>query len=158
MAKSKKKKSTISGRLICKNKKAFFDYEIVERMEAGISLMGSEVKSIRAGKISIVDSYCEVEKQELYILQCNISEYPWANQFNHSPRRKRKLLMHKFEIIRLGVKVIEKGLTIIPLSFYINEKGKIKVEIALVRGKKSHDKREAIKARDEARIRSRDDY
>lgn len=153
MAKSKKKQSTISGKLICNNRRAFFDYEIVERMEAGISLLGSEVKSIRGGKVSIADAYCEVEGGELWLLNTNISEYPWANQFNHAPRRKRKLLMHRFEIIRLGVKVIEKGLTLIPLNMYISEKGKIKVEIALVKGKKLHDKRESIKEKDERRLR-----
>ena len=155
MAKSSKKKSVVTGKVIVRNRKAGFEYHLEDRFEAGISLLGSEVKSLRAGKISLVDAYVEIEHGELWLVNAHIGEYVFANRLNHTPRRRRKLLMHKIEIIRLGVKIREKGFTIIPISLYFNPKGKIKVEIALARGKKAHDKREAIREKDQNRLARR---
>ncbi|SMO63719.1 SsrA-binding protein [Balnearium lithotrophicum] len=131
-----------------KNKKAFFDYEILEKYEAGIELKGTEVKSIREGKVNLRDSFVRIENGEAYLFNAYIAPYTHGNLFNHEPTRRRKLLLHKREIKRLLGKVQEKGLTIVPLRMYFNKRGKVKVEIALVRGKKKYDKREAIKRRE----------
>ena len=138
-------------KIIAKNKKAFFNYEILESLEAGISLLGSEVKSIREGKISLKESYAEIKDGELYLLNCHISPYEASNRFNHEPLRVRKLLLHRREIKRLTGKVKEKGLTLIPTKVMINDKGKIKVEISLGKGKRAYQKREAIRQRDRER-------
>lgn len=138
-------------RVIATNKKAYFNYEILERLEAGISLMGSEVKSIREGRISLKESYAEIKGGEVYLLNCHISPYEAANRFNHEPRRERKLLLHRQQIKRLTGKTKEKGLTLIPTKILINDKGKVKVEISLARGKKAYEKREAIRERDRER-------
>lgn len=133
---------------IIQNRKARFEYEIMDKFEAGIALVGTEVKSIKAGKIKITDAYCEIsDNMELYLKQMEISVYDFGNRFNHQPVRDRKLLMNKREIIRLYSALKEKGLTLIPLSLY-NKKGIIKVQIALCRGKKLHDKRQSMKERD----------
>jgi SsrA-binding protein len=158
MAKSKKKQSVVSGKVIVRNRKAHFDYHIFERMEAGIVLKGSEVKSLRAGKMNIAESYVEVENWELFLVNSNISEYSFSNRNNHEPKRKRKLLMHKREILRISIKKKEKGYSIIPLTVYFSPKGKIKVEIALVKGKKAYDKRQTIKERDEKRFQKNGEY
>jgi SsrA-binding protein len=138
-------------RIIAKNKKAYFDYQILETLEAGISLLGSEVKSIREGRVSLKESYAEIKEGEVYLAKCHISPYEASSRFNHEPRRERKLLLHRQEIKRLTGKVKEKGLTLIPTKILINDKGRIKVEIALGKGKKAYQKREAIRERDRER-------
>jgi SsrA-binding protein len=136
------------ARTIAVNKTAFFNYEIVETFEAGIELVGSEVKSIKEGRISLKESYAEVRDGEVFLVKCHISPYEAANIFNHDPLRDRRLLLHRREIKRLAGKTQERGLTIVPTRIYVGDKGKIKLEIALVRGKREHEKREAIKKRD----------
>lgn len=138
-------------RLVAKNKKAFFNYEILESYEAGISLLGSEVKSIREGRISLKESYAEIREGEVFLVSCHISPYEAANRYNHEPRRERKLLLHRQEIKRLTGKIKEKGLTLIPTKVVINNRGKVKVEISLAKGKRAYQKREVIKERDRER-------
>ena len=138
-------------KIIAKNKKAFFNYEILGSYEAGISLLGSEVKSIREGRISLKESYAEIKGKEVFLVNCHISPYESANRFNHEPTRERKLLLHRQEIKRLTGKIKEKGLTLIPTKVMINDKGKVKVEVSLARGKRVYQKREAIKERDRER-------
>ena len=131
-----------------KNKRASFDYEFIERFMAGIVLSGTEIKSIRAGKASLVDSYCYFSGGELYVRNMNIAEYWWGSYNNHDPRRDRKLLLTKRELRRLQRAVKEKGLTIVAVKMFINEKGLAKLDIALARGKREFDKRESIKEKD----------
>ena len=138
-------------KIIAKNKKAFFNYEILGSYEAGISLLGSEVKSIREGKISLKESYAEIKGGEVFLVNCHISPYEAANIFNHEPTRERKLLLHRQEIKRLTGKIKEKGLTLIPTKVMINDKGKVKVEVSLAKGKRVYQKREAIKEKDRDR-------
>jgi len=138
-------------RIIAKNKKAFFNYEILEKHEAGISLLGSEVKSIREGRISLKESYAEIKRGEIFLINCHINPYEAANRFNHDPLRERKLLLHRREIKRLTGKVKEKGLTLIPTKVFISNQGKVKVEISLGKGKKAYQKREIIRERDRDR-------
>jgi SsrA-binding protein len=143
---------------VIRNRKAFHDYHILDRWEAGIALVGSEVKSLRAGKANLQDAYARIEGGEVYLINAHISLYDPASRANHDPRRNRKLLLHKREIRRLIGKVVEKGLTLIPLSIYFKN-GKVKVEIALATGKRKYDKRAAIKEKDIRRARQRgDDY
>ncbi|MCK5095366.1 MAG: SsrA-binding protein SmpB, partial [Spirochaetes bacterium] len=123
--------------------------------EAGISLVGSEVKSIREGRISLKESYAEIKSGEIFLVSCHISPYEAANIFNHDPRRERKLLLHRREIKRLSGKVKEKGLTLIPLSLYFL-RGKVKVEIGLCKGKKLHDKRKTLQEKDAKREMDRE--
>jgi len=134
-----------------KNKRAFFDYEILERFDAGIQLFGTEIKSIREGKATLVDTYCSFVGGELWTKGMNISEYFYGTYNNHQPTRERKLLLHKRELNKLQRKTKESGLTIIPLRMYINDKGLAKLEIALAKGKKQHDKRETLKLKDASR-------
>ena len=138
-------------KLIAKNKKAYFNYELLESYEAGIALLGSEVKSIREGRISLKESYAEVRDGEVYLLSCHISPYEPANRLNHDPLRERKLLLHHREIKRLTGKIKERGFTLVPTQVRINDRGKVKIEIALARGKKTHQKREVIRERDRDR-------
>jgi SsrA-binding protein len=138
-------------RLVAKNKKAFFNYEILESYEAGISLLGSEVKSIREGRVSLKESYAEIKQGEVFLLSCHVSPYGPANLLNHDPLRERKLLLHRREIKRLIGKIKERGYTLVPTKVFINEKGKVKVEIGLAKGKRVHQKREAIRERDRER-------
>jgi len=138
-------------KVIAKNKKAYFNYEILASFEAGISLMGSEVKSIREGGVSLKESHAEIKGGEVFLISCHISPYTAANIFNHEPRRERKLLLHRQEIKRLTGKIKEKGLTLIPTKILINDKGKVKVEISLARGKRAYEKREVIRERDRER-------
>ncbi|WP_027364937.1 SsrA-binding protein SmpB [Desulfotruncus alcoholivorax] len=133
------------------NRKARHEYHIEETYEAGISLKGTEVKSIRAGKANLQDSFARVENGELVLYNMHISPYEQGNQFNHEPKRPRKLLMHKREIMRLYGQTREKGFALIPLKAYFKENGKVKIELALARGKKKYDKREDIAARDAKR-------
>jgi SsrA-binding protein len=141
---------------IAQNKKAFHDYEILDRLEAGIALVGSEVKSIRAGRISLKDSFVEIHDGEAFLLRCHISPYEQAGIFNHEPERKRKLLLHGREIHRLDQKVKERGFSIVPLQAYFSDQGRIKIEIALVRGKREYEKKQKLKERDIRREMDRD--
>ena len=134
-----------------KNKRAFFDFEIMDRYDAGIQLCGTEIKSIRESRASLVDAYCCFINNELWTKGMNISEYFYGTYNRHEPRRERKLLLHRKELNKLERKVKETGLTIVPLRLYINEKGLAKVEIALAKGKKQHDKRETLKQKDTSR-------
>jgi len=144
--KSNKKKD----RIAIDNRKARHDYQILDTYEAGIVLEGTEVKSIRAGKANLKDSYARVEKGELFLYNMHISPYEQGNRFNHEPKRTRKLLMHKHEINRLLGKIKEKGLSLVPLKLYFKS-NKVKVQIGLARGKKLHDKRHALAERDAKR-------
>ena len=139
-----------SIKLIANNKKAYHDFFIEEKYEAGISLYGTEIKSIRMGKCSIKESYIEINKGEAFIVGMNISPYEKGNIFNKDPLRVRKLLLHKLEINKLLGKSSEKGYTIMPLQVYLKD-GKAKVEIGLAKGKKLYDKREAIAKKDQKR-------
>jgi SsrA-binding protein len=141
----------VKEKVIAVNKKARHDYFIEETYEAGISLKGTEVKSIRAGKVNLRDSYAEVRNEEVFVHNMHIAPYESGNQFNHEPKRSRKLLLHKYEIRRLLGKTQEKGLTLIPLKLYFNERGKAKLEIGVARGKKLYDKRREIAKRDAER-------
>ncbi len=138
-------------KIVQKNKKAFFDYEILERMEAGLVLAGSEVKSIRDGKVSIREAHARVRNGEAWVLNMDISTYPQAGPYhNHEPRRARKLLLHRHEIRRLIGKTREKGLTLVPLALYFKN-GLAKLEVGLGRGKAKYDKRDAIRDREAKR-------
>lgn len=131
-------------KIICQNKKAYHDYFIEETYEAGIVLVGTEVKSLRAGRANLVDSYAVFRGEELFLLNAHISPYTHAARDNHEPARSRKLLLHKLELRRLMGKVKERGYTLVPLKLYF-KRGKVKVEIGLVTGKKLYDKREVLK-------------
>ncbi len=136
---------------IVKNRKAWHEYDILEKFEAGIALVGTEVKSVRLGKVKITEAYCGInDNLQMEIYEMEISQYTFGNINNHQTRRIRKLLMHRREIVRLLSKVKEKGLTLIPLSLYFKN-DKVKVEVALVRGKKLHDKRAVLKDKDAKR-------
>ncbi len=140
---------------IARNKKARFDYEIVETFEAGIALRGSEVKSMRLKKVSIQEAYARIKDGEIFLTGMNIAIYEMANRFNHDPTRERKLLLHRHEIKRLTGKVNEKGFTLVPLRLYFKN-GKVKVELGLARGKAKYDKRRAIQKRDVEREMQRE--
>lgn len=133
-------------RILCSNRRARYEYQIEEVIEAGIALTGTEVKSLRDGKADLKDSYAAIDKGEAYLWNCHISPYAAGNRFNPDPNRTRKLLLHREEIMRLIGKIQEKGLTVIPLSIYVVGR-KIKIELALARGKKLYDKRETLKQR-----------
>ena len=137
-------------RVIATNRKAFFNYEVFERAEAGVQLRGSEVKAIREGGLNFRDSFVEFRGGELFLVGCRIGPYSHANIQNHAEERDRKLLLHKREILKFGGRATEKGFTILPLKAYF-KKGRVKLEIGLSRGKKMHDKREALKQKDIAR-------
>jgi len=134
----------MAEKLICQNKKAFHNYFIEETYQAGISLLGSEVKSLREGKVNLGDSYGDIKRSEVFLVDAHISPYPQANRLNHDPLRTRKLLLHKKEIKRLIGKVEQRGYTLIPVKLYFIN-GKVKVDIALAKGKKLFDKRETLK-------------
>ncbi|WP_150824574.1 SsrA-binding protein SmpB [Megasphaera sp. DJF_B143] len=136
-------KGTSGVKYIAENRKARHDYFIHETYEAGIALTGTEVKSLRQGKANLKDSFCRIEHGELLLLGMHISPYEQGNRFNHDPLRTRRLLMHKYEILKLFGKTKEKGYTLIPLNLYL-KKGKVKVTVALVSGKKLYDKRQAL--------------
>ena len=131
-------------KLICQNRKAFHNYFIEETVQAGISLLGSEVKSLREGKVNLGDSYGDIKRSEVFLVDAHISPYPQANRLNHDPLRTRKLLLHKQEIKRLIGKVEQRGYTLIPIKLYFVN-GKVKVDLALAKGKKLFDKRETLK-------------
>ena len=132
-----------SGKIIAQNKKAYHDYFVDEKYEAGIALYGTEVKSVRMGEVNLKDSYCSVKNGELFVLGMHISPYEKGNIFNREPRRERKLLMHKREIMKINGMLTQKGYTLVPLSLYFSGKN-VKVELGLCRGKKLYDKRDSI--------------
>ena len=136
-----------SGKIIAQNKKAWHDYFVDEKYEAGIALFGTEVKSIRAGAVNLKDSYCSIKNGELFMVGAHISPYEKGNIFNREPRRDRKLLMHKREIMKINGMLTQKGYTLIPLSLYFSGKN-VKVELGLCRGKKLYDKRDSIAAKE----------
>ncbi len=133
--------------LVCQNRKAYHDYSIEETVEAGMSLVGTEVKSLREGKANLKDSYVLVKDSEAFLFNCHISPYSHGNIMNHDPLRNRKLLLHKKEIIRLQGKIAQKGYTLIPLKIYFKG-GRAKVEVGLAKGKREFEKRESIKERE----------
>ena len=137
-------------RVLATNRKAFFQYEVLERAEAGLALVGTEVKSIRDGGLNFSDSYVDVRGGELFLVGCRVAPYSHGNFMNHAPERDRKLLLHKREILKLGGRVTERGLTLVPLRAYMKN-GRVKMEIGLARGKHVHDKREAIRKKDQER-------
>jgi len=142
-------------KIIADNRKARFNYEIGEVFEAGIALTGTEVKSLRVGKATIGESYAGARDGELWLYNANIPEYLQASRFNHAPKRPRRLLLHKREIFKLTAAIEREGMTLVPLKLYFNPKGRAKIEIALARGKKLHDKRETEKKRSWERERGR---
>jgi len=152
------KKKTNSTTTNIKYKKAYFNYEILEKYVAGLELKGTEIKSIREGKVNFNDAYCIFKNNELFVKGMHIAEYKMGNIFNHDPLRLKKLLLHKKELIKLKQKADEKGLTIIPLRIFINNKGLAKLEIGLAKGKKLHDKRQSIKEREYNRNLNKKDW
>lgn len=147
-----KKTPTVNtaNRLVCQNKKAYHDYEIMEKMEAGIVLLGTEVKSLREGRANLKDSYAKITRGEVFLYGLHISPYSHASYDNHDPERVRKLLLHNAEIKRLVGKTQERGFSLIPLKIYFSH-GRAKVELGLARGKKLYDKRESLKRKEETR-------
>jgi len=137
-------------KIVARNRRARHDYDLIEKVEAGLVLTGTEVKSLRNGKANLEDSYAEVTKGEAWLIGCDIPEYLQANRMNHAPKRPRKLLLHRREIEKLASRTNERGLTLIPLSIYF-KKGMAKVEISVARGRKTHDKRDAIKKQEAKR-------
>ena len=156
MAKKPAKSDANGVRMIARNRKARFEYTVVDEVEAGIVLRGTEVKSLRDGKLQLMDAYATIDGGEAYLHHAHIAEYTNGSAFNHDPIRTRKLLLHRRELDRLHAKVSEKGLTLIPLDVYFKE-GRVKVKLGLCRGKAMHDKRAAIRDRDEKRAQERDD-
>jgi SsrA-binding protein len=142
-------------RIVADNRKARFNYEIGETFEAGISLTGTEVKSLRVGKATIAESYADARGGEIWLVNSNISEYRQGGRFNHAPKRPRRLLLHRRQINKLVGAVEREGMTLVPLKLYFNEKGRAKIELALAKGKKLHDKRETEKKRSWERERGR---
>ncbi len=145
----------MSSKTIAENRKARYNFFITDDFEAGIMLVGTEVKSLRAGGANIQESYANFENGGLYLVNAHIAEYDYGNRNNHDPARPRKLLMHKKELAKLEAQVQRAGKTIVPLSLYFNEKGKVKVKLGLAAGKKQHDKRATEKARDWGREKQR---
>lgn len=138
-------------KVVATNRKAYHDYFIEEKLEAGVMLRGTEVKSLRDGRVNLQDSYASVDNGEVYLHHCHISPYSHGNIMNHDPLRPRKLLLHRKEINKLIGKTQQKGLTLIPLRIYFSKQGRAKVELALAKGKKQYDRRETIKAREAGR-------
>ncbi|MEQ9517916.1 MAG: SsrA-binding protein SmpB [Parvibaculum sp.] len=152
---AKKRSSNDGKRIIADNRRARHDYTIEAVFEAGISLQGSEVKSLRDGKATLGEAYVEVRNGEASLLNVNIPEYVQANRFNHEPKRPRKLLLHRREIDKLGAAIQRQGMTVVPLRMYFNDQGRVKVELALAHGRKMADKREASKERSWQRDKAR---
>ncbi|MFV8755438.1 SsrA-binding protein SmpB [Nannocystaceae bacterium ST9] len=146
----KKKDQQLGDELLESNRRARHEYEILEELEAGVALQGSEVKSIREGKVSLKEAYCQFKNGELFLLQAHVAEFPQAHARNHPPLRPRKLLLHRKELDHLAEAVAQQGLTIVPLAMYVKGR-RVKLQIGLARGKKLHDKRASIKERDEKR-------
>lgn len=144
-----------TGKVVADNRKARFNYEILDTMEAGLALTGTEVKSLREGKANIAESYATEEGGEIWLINSYVPEYLQANRFNHETRRRRKLLLHKKEIGRLFAAVNREGMTLVPMKIYFNARGVAKLELAVAKGKKLHDKRETQKKRDWQRQKAR---
>jgi SsrA-binding protein len=142
-------------KVVSTNRKAGFEYFLLEKFEAGMVLQGSEIKSIRAGQMSLSESFVRIEPNEAWLMDAHIAPYEQANRFNHEPRRPRRLLLHKRQIRELWNSVRQKGMTVVPLRVYLKE-GRAKIEIALARGKKAYDKRATIAKRDQAREAERE--
>ena len=149
------KKADPNNKTVAENRKARFSYEVLDTLETGLVLTGTEVKSLREGQANIQESYASVEGGELWLINSYLPEYLQGNRFNHEPRRRRKLLLKKKEMARLAQGVEREGMTMVPLKIYFNERGRAKLLLGLARGKKLHDKRETEKQRDWARERSR---
>jgi SsrA-binding protein len=143
------------AKLIAENRRARYDYFLEDTMEAGLVLLGTEVKSLRNGRANIAESYASAENGEIILINANFPEYSKANRFNHEPKRPRKLLLHRKQIDKLTGAVHRDGRTIVPLRLYFDDKGRVKIEIALAKGKKAHDKREATAERDWKREQGR---
>lgn len=163
MANKKNKKKTDKkaspgdqSKVISDNRRATHRYEILNQIECGVMLIGSEVKSLREGNISLNEAYVRVEKQELWLIGADIAEYRQASSWNHKPKRSRKLLVHRQELDKLKVKAFERGLTLVPLKIYFNPRGIVKVLIGVCRGKNLHDKRQTLKDADNQRRLSRE--
>jgi SsrA-binding protein len=153
-----KTKERFTSNISIQNKKARYEFEFLETAEAGIVLQGSEIKSIREGKVSLQEAYCYVSKGQAFVKGMNIAEYTESTYDNHAPTRERKLLLKKREIEKFQTKIDQKALTIVVTKLYINARGFAKVEIALAKGKKIHDKRDSIKQKDQARELERTQY
>lgn len=153
MSKSKDKKASAktADKPITENRKARHEYEVLETLECGVALVGSEVKSLRNGKVSLEEAYARVRDHEVWLVGCDIAEYKQATIWNHEPKRPRKLLLHRREILRFANRAHEKGLTLVPLRLYFSESGRVKVLLGLCRGRKLHDKREVLKKADSRR-------
>ncbi len=145
-----KKEDDLGIKVVARNRRAHHDFDLLEKVEAGIVLTGTEVKSLRNGKANLEDAYGDVNRDEVWLLGCDIPEYVQANRMNHVPKRPRKLLLHRREINKLKIKASEKGYTLVPLSLYF-KKGIAKVELCIAKGRKTFDKREAVKSRDAKR-------
>ncbi|MDE0937010.1 MAG: SsrA-binding protein SmpB [Mariniblastus sp.] len=154
--KTDKKNADDQSQVICENRKARHKYEILQQVECGVMLIGSEVKSLREGQISLNEAYVRVENRELWLIGADIAEYRQASFWNHKPKRSRKLLVHRRELDKLSTKAFEKGLTLIPLRMYFNARGIVKVMVAVGRGKNLHDKRQTLKDADNKRRLSRE--
>ena len=153
-----KEKARFSNNINIKNRKARYEYEFIDTYVAGIMLKGTEIKSVREGKVNLMDGYCYFSKGELYVKGIHIAPYAQASFYSHETTRERKLLLHKRELSKLETQSNEKGLTIIPVRLFINDRGLAKLEIALGKGKKLHDKRESIKEKDIKRELERSKY
>ncbi|MBM4003429.1 MAG: SsrA-binding protein SmpB [Planctomycetes bacterium] len=154
MAKKSKSEKPVpkpNDRPICENRRARFEYELLDTLECGIVLLGSEVKSLRNGKMSLEEAYGRIRDDEMWLIGCEIPEYRQATIWNHEPKRPRKLLLHRRELRKFGARAQEKGLTLVPLKVYFSPRGVVKVLMALCRGRKLHDKREVLKKRDTQR-------
>jgi SsrA-binding protein len=155
MSKSKKKNTAKSDsdslRMVAENRKARHNFEVLDTLECGIVLVGSEVKSLRAGKISLEESYARVRDDEVWLMGCDIAEYAQATAWQHEPKRPRKLLLHRRQVQKFARQAHEKGLTLVPLRVYFNQRGVAKVLVGLCRGRKMHDKREKLKKEDQYR-------
>ncbi|RWM19277.1 MAG: SsrA-binding protein SmpB [Mesorhizobium sp.] len=149
------RKADPNNKTVAENRKARFSYEVLDTIEAGLVLTGTEVKSLRQGQANIQDSYASVEGGEIWLINSYLPEYLQANRFNHEPRRRRKLLLNKREMAKLSQSVDREGMTLVPLKIYFNEQGRAKVLLAVGRGKKLHDKRETEKQRDWSREKGR---
>lgn len=153
---AKKSASADQSKTITENRKARHRYEILQQVECGVMLIGSEVKSLREGNISLNEAYVRVEKGELWLIGADIAEYRQASFWNHKPRRSRKLLVHRRELNKLSTKAFEKGLTLVPLRMYFNSRGIVKVVVGVCRGKNVHDKRQTLKDADNKRRLNRE--
>jgi len=149
------KKSDPNNKIAAENRKARFSYEVMDTVEAGLVLTGTEVKSLRQGQANIQESYASLEDGEIWLINSYVPEYLQGNRYNHEPRRRRKLLLNKREMSRLGQAVDREGMTMVPLKIYFNDRGRAKLLLAIARGKKLHDKRETEKQRDWAREKGR---